>query len=44
MKHTMISVDLAKSIFQLHGVDDKGHVVMKKQVRRVQMRPLFLLT
>lgn len=41
MKHTMIGIDLAKSVFQLHGVDDKGHAVMKKQLKRVQVLPFF---
>ena len=41
MKHTMISIDLAKSVFQLHGVDDKGHAVMKKQLKRAQVLPFF---
>ncbi|MGA7178681.1 MAG: IS110 family transposase, partial [Thiobacillaceae bacterium] len=30
----MIGLDLAKAVFQLHGTDGKGHVVMKKQLRR----------
>lgn len=29
-----LSIDLAKSVFQLHGVDDRGVVVMRKQLRR----------
>jgi len=41
LKHTMIGIDLAKSVFQLHGVDDKGHAVMKKQLKRVQVLPFF---
>lgn len=41
MKHMMISIDLAKSIFQLHGVDDQGHAVMKKQLKRAQVLPFF---
>ena len=43
MNLTMIGIDLAKAVFQLHGVDDKGRVVMKKQVKRAQMLPFFVL-
>lgn len=37
----MIGLDLAKAVFQLHGTDGKGHVVMKKQLRRAQMLLFF---
>ena len=30
MKVTTIGVDLAKSVFQVHGVDERGHVVVRK--------------
>jgi transposase len=36
-----IGIDLAKSVFQIHGADDKGHVAMKKQLKRAQMLPFF---
>ena len=29
-----IGVDLAKSVFQVHGVDAEGAVVMRRQLRR----------
>ena len=34
-----IGVDLAKSVFQIHGVDAEGTVVIRRQLRRRQMLP-----
>ncbi len=34
MHSTTIGIDLAKSVFQLHGVDAEGKVVLKKKLRR----------
>lgn len=36
-KISVIGIDLAKNIFQLHGVDVTGNVVMKKKVRRSEL-------
>lgn len=36
-----IGLDLAKNVLQVHGVDDAGKVVLKKQVRRAQLLPFF---
>ncbi len=36
-----IGLDLAKSIFQVHGVDGLGHVVVRKALRRSQVLPFF---
>ncbi len=33
-KITTVGIDLAKSVFSLHGVDGAGRVVFKKTVRR----------
>jgi transposase len=41
MKITTIGLDLAKSIFQVHGVDATGQVVVRKSLRRSQMLPFF---
>ena len=41
MKITTIGIDLAKNVFQLHGVDERGKVVLKKQLRRQQMAQFF---
>ena len=38
---TTIGLDLAKSGFQVHGVDQAGEVVVSKQLRRRQMIPFF---
>ena len=32
MKVTTLGIDLAKSIFQLHGLDQRGHVAVQKRV------------
>lgn len=37
MKITTIGIDLAKNVFQIHGVDERGHVVLRKQIRRDQL-------
>jgi transposase len=41
MKITTIGIDLAKNVFQLHGADDKGHAVLKKQLKRSQVLAFF---
>jgi transposase len=41
MQVTTIGIDLAKSVFQVHGVDAAGKVVMTKKLRRSQVLPLF---
>jgi transposase len=38
---TMLAIDLAKSVFQLHGVDERGVCVLRRQVRRVQLLRLI---
>lgn len=42
MKITTIGIDLAKSVFQIHGVDEHGKVALKRQLRREQVLPFFL--
>ena len=37
MKITTVGIDLAKSVFSLHGVDQHGKSVLKRQVRREQV-------
>ena len=34
MQPTIIGLDLAKSVFQLHGVDERGTIVLTKRLRR----------
>jgi transposase len=41
MQITTIGVDLAKHVFQLHGVGDDGRVVLRQKLRRSQMTAFF---
>jgi transposase len=36
-----IGVDLAKNVFQVHGVDAEGDAVVRRQLRRGQVLPFF---
>jgi transposase len=36
-----IGLDIAKSVFQVHGVDDAGTVVIRKRIGRVKMLEFF---
>jgi transposase len=42
MKITTVGIDLAKNVFQVHGVDERGKAVLKKQLRRDQMATFFV--
>ncbi len=41
MKITTVGLDLAKNVFQIHGIDEGGEVVVRKALRRRQMIPFF---
>ena len=41
MKISTIGLDIAKNVFQVHGVDDVGEVVVVKQLRRGQVLRFF---
>jgi len=41
MKITTIGIDLAKEVFQIHGVDAQGKTVLRKQLRRSEMAKYF---
>lgn len=41
MSVTTIGLDLAKSIFQIHGVDARGNAVLKRRVRRGELLTFF---
>lgn len=41
MKITTMGVDLAKNVFQLHGVDAQGHVVVRRALKRKEMLLYF---
>ena len=41
MKITTVGVDLAKNVFQVHGIDEAGEIIVRKTLRRRQMMPFF---
>lgn len=41
MEITTIGLDLAKSIFQIHGIDSTGRVVIRKALKRSQLLAFF---
>lgn len=41
MKITTIGLDLAKNVFQVHGVDGHGNAVLCKKLRRDQVASFF---
>ena len=41
MKTTTIGIDLAKIVFQIHGVDERGKVSVRKQLKRAEMSSYF---
>lgn len=41
MQVSSIGVDLAKNVFQVHGVDSSGKVVISRQLRRKQVIDFF---
>lgn len=41
MNITTIGIDLAKSVFQIHGVNEHGKVVLRKALRRSKMAVFF---
>jgi transposase len=41
MNITRMGIDLAKNVFQLHGVDKHEKVVLRKQLKRSQMLEMF---
>ena len=42
MDITTIGIDLAKNVFQVHGVNARGKVVLRKQLGRAQMAEFFV--
>ena len=42
MNIATIGIDLAKNVFQLHGVNCHGKVELRRQIHRGQMRGLFV--
>lgn len=41
METTTIGLDLAKSVFQVHGVDDAGRATVRKKLRRTEVLKFF---
>lgn len=41
MNIKILGIDLAKNIFQLHGVDEKGKTVLTKRISRGQLSPFM---
>jgi len=41
MKITTSGIDVAKSVFQVHGIDEHGKVVLRRQLRRSQLVLFF---
>jgi len=41
MKITTVGLDLAKSVFQVHGVDVRGKAMLRKQLKRSEMATFF---
>ena len=40
-KVTTIGLDIAKNVFQVHGVDAEGNVLIRRQLRRSRVLPFF---
>lgn len=41
MKITTVGIDLAKNVFQAHGVDERGRPVLRKQLKRREVVSFF---
>lgn len=41
MEITTVGLDLAKNVFQVHGVNERGKAVLRKQLKRDQVAPFF---
>src|ERR1700737_2779663 len=41
MKITAVGIDLAKSVFQIHGVDERGKGMVRKQLKRAEVAKFF---
>jgi transposase len=42
MNITTVGIDLAKNVFQMHGVDARGKVALRRQLRREQVARFFV--
>jgi transposase len=41
MNTTTVGLDIAKSVFQVHGIDERGQTTLQKRVRRAQLVTFF---
>ena len=41
MNTTTIGLDIAKSVFQVHGIDERGQTTLQKRLRRPQLVTFF---
>ena len=41
MNIMIVGIDLAKNVLQVHGVDERRQVSLKKQMKRAQVLPFF---
>jgi transposase len=41
MQVTTIGLDIAKSVFQVHGIDEQGRAVLRKRLARAKVREFF---
>jgi transposase len=41
MNITTLGIDLAKNVFQLHGVDERGKEVLIKRLSRAHLAPFI---
>ena len=41
MQVTTIGLDIAKSVFQVHGVDERGRAVLRKRLARAKVLEFF---
>ena len=41
MNLTIIGLDIAKSVFQVHGTDNAGKAQLKRKLRRSELIPFF---
>lgn len=41
MNITTVGIDLAKNVFQVHGIDERGKVLLRKSVRRSELAKVF---
>src|SRR6202047_1050410 len=41
MQITVLGLNLTKTVFQIHGIDDSGQAVLKRKLRRSEVLPFF---